>query len=112
MTTGKNKVGKLIRQSLAQAVQGVGFSYREASRLVNTVLRLWIEALQRGEPVETPAGWLVVRKRKLHRVFRFDRVMDIPKQEQGVRLVSELSGEELRLERKEHESTCGKTSVR
>jgi hypothetical protein len=112
VTTGKNKVGKLIRQSLAQAVQGVGFSYREASRLVNTVLRLWIEALQRGEPVETPAGWLVVRKRKLHRVFRFDRVMDIPKQEQGVRLVSELSGEELRLERKEHESTRGKTSVR
>jgi len=112
VTTGKNKVGKLIRQSLAQAVQGVGFSYREASRLVNTVLRLWIEALQRGEPVETPVGWLVVRKRKLHRVFRFDRVMDIPKQEQGVRLVSELSGEELRLERKEHESTCGKTSVR
>ena len=112
MTTGKNRVGKLIRQSLAQAVQGVGFSYREASRLVNTVLRLWIEALQRGEPVETPAGWLVVRKRKLHRVFRFDRVMDIPKQEQGVRLVSELSGEELRLERKEQESTCGKTSVR
>ena len=80
--------------------------------MVNTVLRLWIEALQRGEPVETPVGWLVVRKRKLHRVFRFDRVMDIPKQEQGVRLVSELSGEELRLERKEHESTCGKTSVR
>ena len=80
--------------------------------MVNTVLRLWIEALQRGEPVETPAGWLVVRKRKLHRVFRFDRVMDIPKQEQGVRLVSELSGEELRLERKEHESTRGKTSVR
>jgi nucleoid DNA-binding protein len=49
------------RRKLIRAVMERGFSQRTAAKAVDTIIRVWTQALQRRESVEMPIGRLRVR---------------------------------------------------
>ena len=77
----KGTVDRLISQ-----VQDAGYKFHQARKAVHTVIAYIKLALARGEAVEVPLGWLVVRRLKQRRVFRLGRLVDIPKHPLTIRL--------------------------
>ena len=70
----KGTIDRLIAQ-----VQSLGYKYSVARKAVHAVIDHIKLALVRGESVEVPFGWLVVKRVTQRRVFRLGRIVDIPK---------------------------------
>jgi hypothetical protein len=45
-----------------QVIRAQGFSVRKAKKIRKEIFAIWARALQRGEDIETPVGWLRVIK--------------------------------------------------
>ena len=73
------KAKRLGSQKLLAALQGKGFSRRQSRRALHAVLRAWTEALDRDEPVEVGAGWLVLARVRQRRRLRLKKIVDVPR---------------------------------
>ena len=64
---------------LISQVQNAGYKFHQSRKAVHAVIDHIKLALARGEAVEVPYGWLVVRRATQRRVWRLGRIVDIPK---------------------------------
>ena len=62
LSTVPNTTGNSSRQQMINLLHSKGYSWRKAEKAVNAVFDCMKRALQRGEAVQLPFGWLQVTK--------------------------------------------------
>ncbi len=87
-----NRATKGTIDYLISQVQEAGYKYSVARKAVHAVIEHIKIALAQGESVQVPFGWLVVKRATQRRVFRLDRIVDIPKHPLTIRLQKTPTG--------------------
>jgi len=71
---------------LMAAIRQKGYSRRRSRRALHAVLKAWIEALARYEPVEVGVGQLVVVYVRQRRKLSLRKIVDVPRYPLTVKL--------------------------